>query len=464
MRRQVTAPSATAVTGNDAPLSMPCSGTIHKLNIVIVCDHAHISGGLAKVALTSATALGRCGHRVIVFAAVGPVSNWLRSEGVEVICLDQPDILDDSNRVRAAMRALWNGVAARELRRLLETLDRTCSIVHVHGWSKALSPSIIWASGLSGIPVVHTLHEYSDFCPNGTFFNFVTRRNCSLRPMSLSCIASNCDSRNYAHKLWRAARHAALANAGRIVENPHFIYLCDGQRAIVEPHLPPAAQLHLVPNPVDADDCGPSPVRDNEAFVFIGRLSTEKGATLLADAAVREGFPALFIGDGPIRDEIANIAPAAKITGWLDTDPMRQRLRCARALVFPSIWYETFGLSVYEAMANGIPVIASDNTVSASAVEPGTTGLLFKSGDVDDLIRCLRTLCDPEIAHRMGLAAYQRYWANPLTLSRHTERLEQLYQRIIWETSTGRGADNCAAKPRTSPRERSSACRKPEMP
>lgn len=417
--------------GRRARPSLLPTGPSDKLNILIVCDHAHVSGGLAKVALSSATALSRRGHRVTVFAAVGPVSNWLRDEGVDVVCLDQADVLGDTNRARAALRGLWNRAAARELRRLLETVDRTRSIVHVHGWNKALSPSIIRAARMSGMPVVHTLHEYSDFCPNGSFFNYVEGRNCLLRPMSLACVASNCDSRSYSHKLWRVARHAVLAHAGGIFESRHFICLSAGQKALLTPHLPPAAQLHLVPNPVDADDRGPSPVRDNEAFIFIGRLSAEKGAALLAAAAIRDGLPAMFVGDGPARGEIADAAPAAEITGWLDAEPTRQRLRRARALVFPSLWYETFGLTVHEALANGVPVIASDNTVSASAIEPGTTGLLFKSGDVDDLVRCMRTLRDRETAHRMGLAAYRRYWADPLTLSRHAEQLELLYQRIV---------------------------------
>jgi glycosyltransferase involved in cell wall biosynthesis len=353
------------------------------------------------------------------------------------------------------MRALWNGAAAREMTGLLAPLDRTSSIVHVHGWNKALSPSIIRASRLSGIPVVHTLHEYSDLCPNGTFFNFVTGRNCPLRPMSLACVASNCDARTYGHKLWRVARHAVLVRAGGIFESRHFVYLSDGQREIVAPHLPPGAQLHLVPNPVDADDRGPSPVRDNETFVFIGRLSREKGAALLAEAAVREKFRASFIGDGPARQEVADAAPAAEITGWLDAVPIRQRLRRARALVFPSLWYETFGLTVHEAMANGIPVIASDNTVSASAVEPGTTGLLFRSGDVDDLARCIRVLRDPETAHRMGLAAYRRYWANPLTLPRHADRLEQLYRRIVAQRDAAASDDVGARRPRRDEENRS---------
>jgi glycosyltransferase involved in cell wall biosynthesis len=409
------------------------------LTVVIVCDHAKVVGGLSKVAITSACALRTRGHRVIYFAAVGPPAPFLLTHGVEVVTLNQEEMLTDPSRMRAARRGLWNGVASRALSQILVSLNPKCSIVHIHGWSKALSPSVLRSSRLSGVPVVQTLHDYVSICPNGAFFDFVQERNCALQPLSSACIACNCDARRYAHKLWRVSRHLLLERFGRPLDHTDVIVLNERQRAIIEQYVGPDVRLHYVPNPTDVLDLGPAPVRDNEAFVFLGRLSAEKGPVLFAKAAAAVGAPAVFLGDGPMRREIAGF-PGASITGWLEREPALRRLRRARALVFPSLCFETFGLPVAEAIANGIPPIISDNTTAAQLIEPAQTGLLFRNGDIEDLACCIRLLQDAGMAARLGGEAYRRYWAAPLSVEQHVTRTEAVYRQIL-----GRGHANATA-------------------
>ena len=112
------------------------------ISVALVLDHASVTGGAAKVAFDSALGLRQAGHRPIVFAAAGPIDPRLTEEGVEVVCLGQHDILNDPSRLGAAARGIWNFEAARRLEALLASLPRGRSLVHVHGWAKALSPSI----------------------------------------------------------------------------------------------------------------------------------------------------------------------------------------------------------------------------------------------------------------------------------------------------------------------------------
>jgi predicted phosphoribosyltransferase len=141
------------------------------INIVIAVDHASVTGGQAKVALESALGLKQAGFRPIVFAATHPVDPRLAAAGVEVVCLDQPDLLGNSSKAAAAAQGLWNFHAAEQMRRLLARLPRENTLVHVHGWAKALSASIARPIQLSGLPAVYTMHEYFMFCPNGGFYN-----------------------------------------------------------------------------------------------------------------------------------------------------------------------------------------------------------------------------------------------------------------------------------------------------
>jgi glycosyltransferase involved in cell wall biosynthesis len=401
------------------------------LNIVILCDHAHVSGGLAQVAISSAVQLRKSGHRVILFAAVGPIADSLTESGVEVHCLEQADLLGDESQLRAAVRGVWNLVAAKRVTELLATLDPSCSIVHIHGWSKALSPSVVRACLTSGLPSVQTLHDYTLLCPNGGLFDYVEGRNCPLEPMSASCITHNCDARNYAHKLWRTARLAILQQYVGALKDTDLILLSQRQYDLVKKDLPETARIHFVTNPIEIVKSEAVSVAHNDTFLFIGRLSPEKGPDLLARAAALADVKAVLVGDGPMHDSLVGL-PNVTITGWQSRPEVQSWLQRARALVFPSRWYETFGLSVLEAMAKGVPAIVSDNTTASAFVTPNETGLLFRSGDVEDLSRAILRLKEqPQLAQALGNAAYQGYWQSPFTLDRHVLELEGVYRTII---------------------------------
>lgn len=401
------------------------------LTIVVASDHAAINGGLAKVAIESAIGLASRGHRVFYFAAVAPVEPRLREAGVNVICLNQPDLLDDPSALRAARRGIWNSEAARSIASLLCSLDPAETILHVHGWAKALSPSIGRVISQSAIPTVVTIHEYFLACPNGAFYNYRQQANCPLKPLSVACLSTNCDVRTFSHKAFRVVRQAALwwlgGMPGRI---RHFICVSELQREVIERFLPSQAKIHAIANPVLMEDRGPCGAENNEVFLFVGRLSAEKGAVLFAQAARRTGQKAAFVGEGCEATRIRAILPDAELRGWVAPDKVVDAMRTARALVFPSLWYECQPLTTFEALANGVPVIVSDNCAGREAVRNEETGIWFKSGDIDELARAMHRMSNARAAAPMGSAAYNTYWRNPLSLDRHLDKLEETYARM----------------------------------
>ncbi|PWC75264.1 glycosyltransferase family 4 protein [Azospirillum sp. TSH64] len=399
--------------------------------VVILCDHAHPSGGLAKVAIASAVGLAGRGHRVHFFTAVPPIDPALLTDGIAVHCLEQADLKGNADRVQAALRGLWNREAARALESLLARCPANDTVIHVHGWAKALSPSVFPVCRKSGLPVFLTLHDYFPLCPNGAFFVFPEGINCPHRALSAGCLATDCDARALHHKWWRAARHAAGALAGGFTGGMALVTLSDRQRAVIAPHLPPGTMTLPIPNPVEVEDLGPAPVADNRHMLFVGRLSREKGAALLAEAAAGAGCPVRFVGDGDERETIRRLNPDAELSGWLPPDGVLEEVRRARALVVPSLWYETFGLAAYEALANGVPVIVSDNCAAAEAVLSGENGFLFRSGDAADLARCLKLFSHDAEVKRTGRNAYDRYWQAPFTLDRHLDRVEEVYRTAL---------------------------------
>jgi len=400
--------------------------------IVIINDFAHINGGAGQVALSSAVALAEQGYSITLFCAVAPIMEELQHRNLRIICTKQHEILRDPNRFRAAVQGIWNFKAARVMAALLGTLDSSRTVIHLHSWTKALSSSIVKVALGRGFKVICTMHDYFLACPNGGFFNYPENSICQLSPLSIKCITKNCDVRSYPQKLWRVSRQMVQENLGRMPKGINdFIAVSAFSKAILEPFLPKNARVNVVANPIDVPKSESVNISENNAFVFIGRLSREKGAVLFARAAAMLGLQAVFVGDGPLRDEILNIYPSAIITGWLPRIEVNNLINTARALVFPSVWYETLGLVVLEAAARGVPAIVSDTSAARDIVMDKETGLWFKGGDLDDLINKIGVFQDGVAARKMGQMAYQRYWGNPCTMEKHLEKLINVYRMIL---------------------------------
>lgn len=416
------------------------------MHIVLILDHAHINGGQAKVAIESALGLRARGHRVTLFAAVGPVDPRLAEAGVAVVCLGQDDVHSTRNKLAFAAQVAWNAAAARALADLLAACDRTDTVVHVHGWAKALSPSIGPVLAASGLPLVYTMHEFFLVCPNGGFYDYPAGEICHRRPMSLACLARNCDSKSYPRKLLRLARHAALDHVSGMKQAiRHVILISRLQEEAAGQYFPATTRFHRVGNPIAVPDFGPKPDRPPGEFLFVGRLSPEKGAAIFAEAARLARVRPVFVGDGPSAAELQARYPEAAFLGWKAPEEVLALMRGARALVFPSVWYEGQPLTVYEALALGTPVIVSDACAGREAVEDGETGFWFRSGDAGALAARLRDLSDDTLARRMSEAAHARYWAAPLTMERHLNGLLAVYDEARRDARVAASAPGAAS-------------------
>jgi glycosyltransferase involved in cell wall biosynthesis len=119
------------------------------------------------------------------------------------------------------------------------------------------------------------------------------------------------------------------------------------------------------------------------------------------------------------------------LLGWLPHAEIVATIRAARALVFPSKWHETSGLVCGEALANGIPVLASSRTAATELIVRGVNGDVFDPDDEAQLTALLSQLQDPSVVSRMSDASYRNYWAAPPTLSAHVDSLMGIYAEII---------------------------------
>jgi len=163
----------------------------------------------------------------------------------------------------------------------------------------------------------------------------------------------------------------------------------------------------------------------------------EKGvATLLGAAARVPHIPVRLLGGGPTLEEHQTESPAnAVFLGQVSRDTVEQEYRSARFLVVPSRWFEGCPLVILEAMAHGLPVIASRIGGLPELVDEGVTGLLFEPGNQDDLARAMdRLWAEPELCSTMGQRARKK------ALSEFSEEGHWRQLRSVYETAMSKVA------------------------
>lgn len=354
----------------------------------------------------------------------------LRSRGHEVVRFSRDNhAIATMGRFDLLRQTLWSRPARADFSALVRSFQP--DVVHVHNTFPLISPSVYWAASELGIPVVQTLHNFRLMCPQAMFLrNGQVCEDC-LGKLPWRGAMRGCyrDSKLQSSVLaGMVSMHRGLGTWQNKVTR--YIALNDFCRnKFIEGGLP-AERIVIKPNFVDFL---PPIAVDRKDFLFVGRLSAEKGIdTLVTASGMVEAAGVQVAGTGP-EAELLNAVPNIRALGALTGDQVREAMAGAMALVLPSIWYENFPRTLVEAFGCGLPVIASRIGALAELVEDRVTGLLFEPGDPASLADTMRwALEHPAEMAAMGKAARAHYEAN-FTAERNYQQLLAIYEGAISE-------------------------------
>jgi glycosyltransferase involved in cell wall biosynthesis len=369
----------------------------------------------------------------------------LRSAGHDVL----QDIARNPSGTADALKSLtksrYNRSTAAHVRALCT--DFAPDVVHVHNTWFAQSTSVIDAAASCARPVVMTLHNYRLGCLGSDLFRSNSICTTCVGRTPVSGVVHGCyrDSRLLsavaAVEVMSTRRRGTLSRVDRFIAPSQFM-----ADRLIDIGVP-AERLTVKPHFTADPGARPAPPSRSDEVIFIGRLASAKGIRTLLRAWERHASATsannssrarlTIIGDGPLMGEARESAPrGVDFAGWLTHDEVQARMLSARAFVFPSEWYEPFGMVLIEAMATGLPVVATTAS-DAARITGAPPELVAPAGDERALAACLGRLTD-EVVDRVGRAARSRFESTFSATSGIVE-LENIYRSVIGELPVGPG-------------------------
>jgi glycosyltransferase involved in cell wall biosynthesis len=369
----------------------------------------------------------------------------LRDKGHEVRLLeaDNRNISGGLRLLRIGLEATYSFPARRRVAAALAEFRP--DVVHVHNFFPLFSPAVYDACWRAGVPVVQTLHNYRLICPNGLLFR--NSRFCT------DCVGRRLLWPGVWHACYRDSHLASAAVANLIGVHrllgtwrrkvALFIALTEFQRDQMVAGGLPAAKIVVKPNFVYPDfGVGPG---GREYALYVGRLSPEKGIHVLLEAwqQLRVPLQLRVVGDGPLRAELQRVAAQDPRIQWLGFQSLPEVCRLMRqsfAVLLPSICPETFGRTIVEAYASGVPAITSDLGGQASLVKDGVTGRLFRTGTTTDLVRVITSLFHDTGAWDAMRRAARAEFETHFTADQNYQQMMAVYQQAIGPAAKRGGA------------------------
>ncbi len=391
-----------------------------------------MEGGAAQIAHQTAIELRTRGHRVLFFCAVAPVSERLLESGVEVVCLHQADILHEKNRVKAVLRGMGNAKAKSEFERLLSSLDRKQTVVHIHTWTKALSSVVFSVARKLGFQTAVTVHDYFLVCPNGGLYDYKKGKLCEKKPMSVSCVCANCDARSYPQKLFRVLRQNRQSRNLKKFHTLRYFFISEFAREqFLKRKGVPQEMQRLLPNPVETFEPRERVAcEDNQTYLYVGRVSEEKGIRVFCEAVAHTQVRGVVVGDGPLLEELKEKYLNIEFVGWKTGWEKLPYLQSARCLIFSSLWYETFGLVPLEALSRGIPVLCSSVSAAQEFIEDGKNGYLY-NGEWAQLAEKIVLMQDGRTVRELSQYAFAHFDGEKWGRERYLNELISLYAEML---------------------------------
>ncbi len=415
-----------------APSATPSAGRLLSIN-----NYHYRRGGAEVVFLEQNRLFEEIGWDVVPFAMRHPDNLPSPHERHFVEEIEFGRAYGAMRRLRHAASIIYSREARARLRDILG--EARPDVAHFHNIYHHLSPSFLPILKQAGVPVVMTVHDLKLACPaytmlrdghvcerckGGRIHNVVANR-CIKGSLPLSGLV-----------MLETAVHRALGLYRDTVDAfavPSRFYI----DKLVEWGWPRERFVHVA-NFVDAGAMQPGTTA-GEGFLYVGRLSPEKGLDTLVRAAALSSQPVTIVGTGPMENELRALAAetgaVVQFLGFRTGEALHDAIRASRAVVLASTWYENAPISVLEAYALGRPVIGARIGGLPEMIRDGETGAIVPPGDATALAGELARFAALPAPTLLAMGPAGRRWIETdFSREAYRDRLLDLYASLRGRT------------------------------
>ncbi len=408
------------------------------MKILLVNNFYYNRGGDCTYLFSLKRLLEERGHKVIVFSMHHPrnfESEYARYFVNYINYAEEIKKKSLSAGFNVLYRTIYSLEAKRNIERLIE--EERPDIAHLQNIHHHITPSILYPLKKHNIPIVWTLHDYTIICPNTLFLSHdkICERCKKTRyfwPFVIRCkknsfLASTMAAiESTVHRIMKIYDMVDLfISPSNFLRNKFIEYGFKEEKLVCLNYL---IDIKLKGNKEGTGDY----------YLYVGRISEEKGIKTLIDAALKNSNGMLkIIGGGPLKKEMELYARSKdknktiEFLGHKSHDDVIKYIRDCRFVVVPSEWYENYPFSILETFACGKPVIGSNVGGIPELVKDNETGLIFEIGNSDDLsskIEFLRNNLSKSV--EMGRNA-KAFAEQELMAEKHYLKLMEVYKRLI---------------------------------
>lgn len=398
------------------------------MKILIVNKFLYPKGGAETYFLKLGEELVRLGHEVQYFGMEDEKRTVGNAIGAYTTNLDFHT--GKLKKILYPFTILYSLEAKNKILQVLE--DFQPDVVHINNFNFQLTPSILYgirryrSKSRRKVKIVYTAHDSQLVCPNHLMQNPISGTKCQkcLGQNTLSCIRNRCIHGSLVKSILASMEHEIykILRTYRIFDTivcPSYFLkgVLDTDKVLREKTI-------VMHNFVDAQILEKTEKQDY--ILFFGRFSKEKGIeNLLKVCEQLPHIPFLFAGSGPLENKITSYSNVKNV-GFLDGQRLYSTIAKARFTVFPSECYENCPFSVMESQICGTPVIGSNIGGIPELLEQDVTGLLFESGNIEELKIKIEELWDNTERQKLLVDSCNKVKFDDL--KKYVEKIIKLYQ------------------------------------
>lgn len=294
---------------------------------------------------------------------------------------------DDINTFKLFFTIWFSFKYYKEIQKIVK--ENNIDLVHIHNFYPLLTPSIFKAAKKSGAKVVHTLHNYRLWCIMGIFYRegYGICELCTKNRFSLQGILNKC----YRKSLFQSVVVQLsfwFYRIMRIFDNiDHYFVLTDFQKDKVKSLGIDENKIILKPNSLKMFG---EISKKKDGYIYVGKLDESKGIVELLKVwkKLDTKYCLTIVGGGDLEEKLKKEYQQRNIIfkGKCSREDTLQMISSSKYLIQPSLLYETFGLTIIEAMNFGVPVIGFDIGTRRDFIVDGNNGFLCDQNTLKDTI------------------------------------------------------------------------------